>query len=353
MSAIIAIILFLIFITYGISEHKLVVSLHNIRVFFSRMCNGITGIFANKNSNMPDWDESNQPSKTRMEYRSFNEKERNTREQNLLEQVRKLENERTTQQHKLRELSAQYNESLHKLSNQVKSCESTINDLKIENDEYKERLNGLLPIDKYRIAHPFCLEYEQIISITNRLIGRLIIEFESLPDRQKKQCYPFFIDLVYDKQDEEDNSVTRWYSLLKDVALVPKELSFDLTSKNGENSKLEYLQKYAFEKFYRKHIASAVLFAENIRISVSAQERRKAILGAINELIDSLLPYGISVDYIPINTILSDADFSKYEIESVTNETEEENKILLVRKYAVNRSNVNAETEKTMLVINI
>ena len=101
---------------------------------------------------MPDWDESNQPSKTRMEYRSFNEKERNTREQNLLEQVRKLENERTTQQHKLRELSAQYNESLHKLSNQVKSCESTINDLKIENDEYKERLNGLLPIDKYRIV---------------------------------------------------------------------------------------------------------------------------------------------------------------------------------------------------------
>lgn len=306
-------------------------------------------MFANKNSNVPDWDESNQPLKTRIEYRSFKEKERNTREQNLLELVRKLESERATQQHELREQSAR----LDKLSNQVKSCESTINELKIENEEYKERLNGLLPIDKYRIAHPFCLEYEQIISITNRMIGRLIIEFESLPDRQKKQCYPFFIDLVYDKQDEEDNSVTRWYSLLKDVALVPKELAFDITSKNGENSKLEYLQKYAFEKFFRKHIASAVLFAENMRISVSAQERRKVILGAINELIDSLLPYGINIDYIPINTILPDADFSKYEIESVTNETEEENQILLVRKYAVNRSNVYAETEKTMLVINI
>ena len=119
MSAIIAIILFLIFITYGISEHKLVVSLHNIRVFFSRMCNGITAIFANKNSNVSDWDESNQPLKTRMEYRSFKETERNTREQNLLEQVRKLENERATQQNKLRELSVQYNDSLYKLSSQV------------------------------------------------------------------------------------------------------------------------------------------------------------------------------------------------------------------------------------------
>lgn len=353
MFAIIAIILFLIFITYGISEHKLVVSLHNIRVFFSRMCNGITGLFANKNSNVSDWDETNHPPKTRMEYRSFKNKERNIREQNLLEQVRKLENERTTQQQKLKELSAQYNESLHKLSNQVKSCENTIGELKIENKEYKERLNGLFPIDKYRIAHPFCLEYEQIISITNRMIGRLIVEFENLPDRPKKQCYPFFRDLVYDRQDEKNNSVIRWYSLLKDVALIPKELSFDLTSKNGENSKLEYLQKYAFEMFYRKHIASAVLFAENIRLSVSTQERRKTIQGAINELLDSLLPYGINVDYIPVHTIISDADFSKYEIESVINETEEENKILLVRRYAVNRSNVHAETEKTVLVINI
>jgi len=317
------------------------------------MCNGITGIFANKNSNVSDWDESNHPPKTRMEYRSFKEKERNTREQNLLAQVQKLEMERSAQQRMFQELSTQYNDTLAKLSNQVKSCDRTIGELKKENEEYKGKLNGLLPIDRYSIAQPFCMEYEQIISITNRMIGRLIIEFENLPDRQKKQCYPFFIDLVFDRQDEENNSVIRWYSLLKDVALIPKELSFDITSKNGENSKLEYLQKYAFERYYRKHIASAVIFAENIKLSVSAQERRKTIQDAINELIDSLLPYGINVDYIPVNTIIPDADFSKYEIESVTNETEEENKVLLVRKYAVNRSNVHAEREKTMLVINI
>ena len=231
MSAIIAIILFLIFITYGISEHTLVVSLHNLRVFFSRMYNGIIGLFVKKNATVSDWDEANNPPKTRMEYKSFKEKERNTREQNLLEQVRKLEKERIAQQQKLQELSARYTESLHKLSNQVKSCESTIGELKVENEEYKERLNRLLPIDKNRIAQPFCLEYEQIRSITNRMIGRLIVEFKKLPDCSKKQCYPFFIDLVNDKQDEENNSVIRWYSLLKDVALIPKELSFDLTSK--------------------------------------------------------------------------------------------------------------------------
>lgn len=353
MSVIIAIIVFLIFITYGISEHKLVVSLHNIRVFLSRMCNGIAGLFAKKDSNPSEWDNTSYPQTPRAEYRSFKEKDKNSREHNLFAQVQQLEKERTALQQKFQELSIQYNENLSKLSSRVKKCENTIGVLKDENEEYKERLNGLLPIDRCSIAYPFCTEYEQIISITNRLIGRLIIEFENLPDRQKKQCYPFFIDLVYDRQDEENNSVVRWYSLLKDVALVPKELSFDLTSKSGDNSKLEFLQKYAFEKYYRKHIASAVLFAENIRLSVSAQERRKVIQEAILELINSLQPYGISVDYIPVDTIIPDTDFSKYEIESTTNETEEENKILLVRKYAVNRSNVYAEAEKTVLVLNI
>ena len=353
MYVIIAIILFLIFITYGISEHNLVVSLHNIRVFLSRMCNGIVSLFNKKDSTISDWDDTTHRKELREEYRSFNETGNKTREQILVAQVKELEIERANQSKKLQDLSTQYNDDCAKLSNKVKNCETTIVQLRKENEEYKERLNGLIPIDKYRIAHPFCLEYEQIIFITNRMIGRLVAEFENLPERQKKQCYPFLIDLVYDRQDEENNSVTRWYSLLKDVSLIPKELSFDLTSKNSENSKLEYLQKYAFEKFYRKHIASAVLFAENIRLSVSAQERRKTIFGAINELLDSLLPYGINVDYIPVNAIISDADFLKYEIESVTNETEEENKILLVRKYAVNRSNVHAETEKTMLVINI
>lgn len=353
MSAIIAIIVFLVFITYGISEQKLVVALHNIRVFMSRMCNVIINILAKKDSSRSEWDNTTHRKKSREKYRSFKEKENKSREQNLLEQLQKLEMEREYQSKRYQELSTQYNDTLANLSNQVKNYETTISELKKENEEYRNKLNGLLPIDKYSVAQPFCMEYEQIISITNRIIGRIIIELENLPDLQKKQCYPFLIDLVYDRQDDENNSVASWYSILKNVALVPKELSFDLTSKNGENSKLGYLQKYAFEKYYRKHIASAVLFAENIRLSVYAQERRKVIQEAIQELLDSLLLYGINVDYVPVNTIIPDADFSKYEIESITNEEEEENKVLLVRKYAVNRSNVYAEIEKTMLVINI
>lgn len=349
---ILAIIVFLLFITYGISEHKLVVSLHNIRVFISRMCNGIINIFTKKKSDSTEWDNTSHSKKPRQEYRSFNEKDAKSREQNLLAQVQMLEKERAAQEKKLKDLSAQYKDKLAKLSNQVRNCEATIGELKIENAEYKERFNGLLPIDKSGVAQPFCAEYEQIISITNTLLCRLLVEFENLPDRQKKQCYPLLINLLNDKQGD-DNSVIRWYSLLKDIAFVPKELSFDLMSKAGENSKLEYLQKYAFEKCYRKYIASAVLFAENIRLSVSSQERRKSIQDAIKELLDSLVTYGINVDYIPVNTIVPDADFAKYDIESVTNEVEEENKVLLVRKYAVNRSNVYAESEKTMLVINI
>lgn len=353
MSAIIVIIVFLAFITYGVSEHKLVISLHNIRVFLSRMCNGIINLLTKKDSDLSEWDNAIHRKKSCKEYRSFTEKEYKSREQNLLVQVQKLEMERVALSKRFQELSIQYNDTLAKHSSQVKNCETTICELKKENKEYKDKLNGLLPIDKFSVAQPFCMEYEQIISITNRMIGRLIIEFENLPDNQKKQCYPFLIDLVYDSQEEENNSVTRWYTLLKEVSLVPKELSHDIISKNGQNSKLEYLQKYAFEKYYRKHIGSAVLFAENIRLSVLAQEKRKTIQNAIGELINSLMLYGISVDYVPVNTIIPDADFSKYEIDSTTNGADEENKVLLVRKYAVNRPNVYAEKEKTILVINI
>ncbi len=350
MYAIIAIFAFLLFITYGISEHILVVSLHNIRVFLSRMCDGIKKIFIKKKSDTSEWEEYTSQSTTQQaEYRSFKEKEDNSIEQNLLAEIQQLKNVND-------ELNSKYNaldDKLKQTSYKLKSCEGTITKLKNENKEYQQRLNGLQPINKNNIADPFCNEHEQIMSIIDELIERLIIEFESLPDRQKKLCYPFFIDLVYDKRDEENNIVIRWYSLLKDVALVPKELSFDLNSRNEEISKLEYLQKYAFEKYYRMHIASAVLFAENIRLSVAAQERRKTIKEAIFKLIESLEQYGICVDYIPVNTIITDADFSKYEIESITNETEDENKILNVRKYAVNRSNVYAEQEKTILVVNI
>lgn len=353
MYVVLAIIIFLIFITYGISEYKLVVSLHNIRVFISRICNEIARLSKKKKSDKSDWDSEPRIQKQRAEYRSFKENKENSREYNLLVQVQKLEEEKTAHEQQYHELSNQYNEKMSLLSKQIRSYERSINVLKKENEEYKERLNGLLPIDKSSIANPFCVEYEQIMSITNKLIGRLINEFASLPDRQKKQCYPFFIDLVYARQDEENNSVVMWYSVLKNVALIPKELSFDLISKSGENSKLEFLQKYAFEKYYRMHIASAVLFAENIRLSVVTQERRKNIQESIFELIESLQQYGIYVDYIPVNTIISDADFSKYELETMTNESEEDNKVLQIKKYAVNRSNVYAETEKTVLVINI
>ena len=244
MYVVLAVIVFLIFITYGISEYKLVVSLHNIRVFISRICDGIARLLKKKKSYKSDWDGELPIQKQRAEYRSFKENKENSREYNLLVQVRKLEEEKTAQEQQYHELSNQYNEKISLLSKQIRSYERSINVLKKENEEYKERLNGLLPIDKSSIANPFCVEYEQIMSITNKLIGRLINEFESLPDRQKKQCYPFFIDLVYARQDEENNSVVMWYSLLKNVALIPKELSFDLISKGEDEKALEEIRLF-------------------------------------------------------------------------------------------------------------
>lgn len=317
------------------------------------MCSEIANLFRKRQKSTQEWEDNTIYPPKKPQYRSYREDKGKTLEKKLLVQVQKLEQENSALQQHTRELNESYNDKISKLSKHIHDCENTIRIISAENQDYKQKLNGLQPVDKYNVAIPFCEEYEHIMSLTSKLIARLIVEFDNLPDKQKKQCYPFFIDLLYDRQDEENNIVLKWYSLLKDSALVPKELAFDLTSKCGENSQLEFLQKYAFEKYYRMHIGSTILFAENIRISALVQEKRKIIYDAIIEFVEALQLYGICVEYIPLHSILTDSDFSKYEIESTTSDIEEENKVLLVRKYAVNRSNVYAEPEKTVLVINI
>lgn len=349
MSAIIAILLFVVFITYGISERILVVSLHNIRVFLSRMCNAVSGLFKGKPSDTSDWDgEVLIEKKQKERYRSFKIDESAVREADQIVAIRVLKQEKSDLERLNEELHAKYD----LLSAKVDSYTGTIRKIKLENDAYKQRLCGLQPVGKDAVAIPFCEEYEQILSMTDRLIARLMIEFERLSDDEKKLCYPFIVNLVCDKRDETDNSIIHWYSLLKDAALVPKELAFDLTLRDGEILKLEFLQKYAFEKYYRAHIASVVLFAENMRTSISDTEKRNIVQEAIKKLLESLQYYGIEVDYVPINTILPDSEFSRFEVEGISNDNEEGNKVLGVRKYAVNRFNVHVEPEKTILVVN-
>lgn len=350
MSAIIAIFLFAIFIIYGISEQKLVVSLHNIRVFIARMCDGIKGLLHKKSTGISEWDDETVEYKPRKQYRRFSEENNKVREQNLLIRIRTLESEKETLQRQNREAVAQYNENLNALTAEIQASKNAFCKAQSENKEYKQRLCGLQPVDRYNIAIPFCNEYEQIFSITNKLIGRLVVEFERLSDSQKNICYPFVIDLVYDQKEDDNNPIILWYSLLKGAALVPKELAFDINSKVDGNAKLEFLQKYAFEKYFRTYIASAILFAEKIR-SVTASENQIVIQNVIDEFVQLLLSYGIEIDYVPINTILSDSMFAKYEVESIST-GEEENKVVSIRKYAVNRYNVYAVPEKTVLVIN-
>lgn len=354
MLVIITILLFTAFITYGVSEHVLVVSLHNIRVLVSRMCNGIAKLFAKKQSNNDvDEDDINKPQKKQLEFRSYKKEEEHSREKRLLEQVRELEQENAELQQQGRELTTQYKSQLSSLANKVAAYEKKIETVCTENDVLKQRLGGLQPIDKLSVAMPFCDEYEQIKAITNKFIGRLVLEFERFSAKQKGTCGTSVLDFVYDKLDDDNNTIIKWYAFLKDTAFIPKELSYDLVSKNDERSQLEYLQKYASEKFYRPQIASAMLLAEKIRLAAPTHKQNEAILNMIQGFVESLLAYGIEVDYIPTNSILTDSEFSKYEVESVSITEEEENKVIEVRRYAVNRPCVLAEPEKAILVINI
>lgn len=354
MLVIITILLFTAFITYGVSEHVLVVSLHNIRVLVSRMCNGIANLFAKKQSNNDvDEDEINIPQKKQLKFRSYKKEEEHSREKRLIEQVRELEQKNAELQQQGRELTTQYKSQLSSLANKVAAYEKKIETVCTENDVLKQRLGGLQPIES-NVASIFCDEYEQIKSETFKFIGRIIHEFEKSSIHAKDDSLSYILDLVYDKIDADNNPIIKWYSFLKDTAFVPKELTFDLTSKTDSKSQQEYLQKYAFEKYYREQISSAMLLAEKVRLAASSPNQSENIRAFISRFITLMVEYGIEIEYIPTHSILDDSDFSRYEVESIScGDNEEENKVIEVRRYAVNRPCVLAEPEKTILVINI
>ena len=353
MLVIITILLFIAFITYGVSEHVLVVTLHNIRVIVSRMCNGIAKLFAKKQSNNDvDEDDIAIPQKQQPKFRSYKREEEHSREKRLLEQVHELEQENAELQQQGRELTTQYKSQLSSLSHKVAAYEKRIETVSIENDVLKQRLNGLQPIDK-DVASTFCTEYEQIKNATFKFIGRVINEYEKIIVNPQDDCITYIFGLTYDKIDEDNNPIIRWYSFLKDTAFVPKELTFDLASKTDCKSQQEYLQKYAFEKYYREQISSAMLLAEKVRLAVSSPDQSENIQGFISSFITLMKEYDIEIDYIPTHSILDDSNFSRYEVESISGDDEEENKVIEVRRYAVNRPCVLAEPEKTILVINI
>ena len=125
MSAVLSILVFVAFITYGVSEHVLIVSLHNIRVFIARMCNGIVNLFNKKVANdNPEYNNVWDEKKQQATYRSYKREENNSREHNLLAQVRELEQEGLDLKKQNREIAAQYKGRITSLTNQINDYKS-------------------------------------------------------------------------------------------------------------------------------------------------------------------------------------------------------------------------------------
>lgn len=348
---ILTILLFIVFITYGIDEHILVVSLHNIRVFMKRLYATIKKLIQRKSLNDMEWENGSIQHESLPLYRNFKENN-TTREEKLLSQLIILEQDKNLLQEKIIEITTEYERKQASLIRKISELERNFEDVQIENKEYKRILSNLQVVDQNTIASPFCAEHDDIVSSLNDFTRKILVEYEMLSASSQKTVMPYLIDVLYNGELQK-TPIESWYVLLKETALIPKELTFDITSKSNNSSILEYLQKYAFEKYYRLYISATILFAENVKIRLKHSEKRLALQNMIDYLLQFLHnKYNIEVDYVPINTILNDSEYAKYEIETISN-GEEENKVISVRKYAVNRSDVYAQPEKTILTLNI
>lgn len=348
---ILTILLFIVFITYGIDEHILVVSLHNIRVFMKRLYATIKKLIQRKSLNDMEWENGSIQHESLPLYRNFKENN-TTREEKLLSQLIILEQDKNLLQEKIIEITTEYERKQASLIRKISELERNFEDVQIENKEYKRILSNLQVVDQNTIASPFCAEHDDIVSSLNDFTRKILVEYEMLSASSQKTVMPYLIDVLYNGELQK-TPIESWYVLLKETALIPKELTFDITSKSNNSSILEYLKKYAFEKYYRLYISATILFAENVKIRLNKTEQQLKFQNTINDFIQKLrINYSIEVDYVPINTILNDSEYAKYEIETISN-GEAENKIISVRKYAVNRSNVYAQSEKSILILNI
>lgn len=348
---ILTILLFIVFITYGIDEHILVVSLHNIRVFMKRLYATIKKLIQKKSLKDVDWENGSIQHESLPLYRNFKENN-TTREEKLLSQLITLEQDKNLLQEKNIEITTEYERKQASLMRKISELEGKFEDVQIENKEYKRILSNLQVVDQNTVASPFCAEHDDMLSLCNDFTRKIFVEYEMLSGSSQKIVMPYLMGVLYNREPQK-SPIERWYVLLKETALIPKELTFDITSKSNDSSILEYLQKYAFENYYRVCISAIILFAENVRIRLNKTEQQLKFQNTINDFIQKLrINYSIEVDYVPINTILNDSEYAKYEIETISN-GEEENKVISVRKYAVNRSNVYAQSEKSILILNI
>lgn len=350
-AVIVTILLLVVFITFGLDEHVLCVVLHNIRVFMKRLYATIKKLIQKKSANDMEWENGSIQHESLPLYRNFKENN-TTREEKLLSQLIILEQDKNLLQEKIIEITTEYERKQASLIRKISELERKFEDVQIENKEYKRILSNLQVVDQNTIASPFCAEHDDIVSSLNDFTRKILVEYEMLSASSQKTVMPYLIDVLYNGELQK-TPIESWYVLLKETALIPKELTFDITSKSNNSSILEYLKKYAFEKYYRLYISATILFAENVKIRLKHSEKRLALQNMIDYLLQFLHnKYNIEVDYVPINTILNDSEYAKYEIETISN-GEEENKVISVRKYAVNRSNVYAQSEKSILILNI
>jgi hypothetical protein len=232
--------------------------------------------------------------------------------------------------------------------------------LETENKQYQKSINGFWFVDKDFVATPFCLSFEAIISKSNNILLRVLEILEYCPEEQTSKCLPHLIDTFQafndcqglgDLETHSSTEIIWWYVLLKSAQLLPKELKIDMASKSNQDQ-LSYLRKYSFENYLRIYVSNVIQFMEHIRCVLKKSEASQKVSNLITEYKLELETNDVTIDYVPIGSIISDAQFVSCEVEAMIGD-DEHNRVISFSKYAVNSDAVGASHEKTKLKINM
>lgn len=261
------------------------------------------------------------------------------------EAVRQLALQEDKWSNQLENIRLKYNQSL-----------SEIEDLSKHNADLLKRVldlkkvaKRLIPVAEESVAFPFCQLFQYLERIVRSSFSSLVGIICSLDHFETSKAFISLASYLDVENSLSQSQIMQWYVLLLTSSAVTAEAASDIEHKSDEEVLL-YLQRVAFEHYFRPKIASFLLLCECIRSSITNKEEA-SVSSVIKDFLLTLETYGIRAIYCRIGAIINDINYDDFEIH-VPNEFDKvssKNKVTDVIKYGVNCHTFGCEGDQTVV----
>lgn len=261
------------------------------------------------------------------------------------EALRQLAQQEDKWSNQLESIRLKYNQSIRDVENLSKQnayLQKRVLDLKTV-------AKKLFPVAEDSVAFPFCQFFQHLERIFRSSFSSLVEVICSLDRFETSKAFNSLGSYLNVEDSLGQSQIMQWYVLLVTSSAVTAEAASDIEHKSDEEV-LHYLQRIAFENYFRPKIASFLLLCEHIRLNIT-KEDEASVISIIEDFLLTLETYGIRVIYCRIGAIIDDINYNDIEIHvpDEFDKVSSKNMVTDVIKYGVNCQSFGCEGDQTIV----